>query len=33
MPVAEHTAEYASKCCLEGIIAWEFITVLWLVNC
>jgi hypothetical protein len=21
MPVAEHTAEYASKCCLEGIIA------------
>jgi hypothetical protein len=26
MPVAKHTAEYASKCCLEGILsAWDFI--------
>jgi hypothetical protein len=26
MPVAKHTAEYASKCCLEGILyVWDFI--------
>ena len=26
MPVAKHTAEYAWKCCLEGILsAWDFI--------
>jgi hypothetical protein len=26
MPVAKHTAEYASKCCLKGILsAWDFI--------
>jgi hypothetical protein len=26
MPVAKHTFEYASKCCLEGILsAWYFI--------
>jgi hypothetical protein len=26
MPVAKHTAEYASKCYLEGILsAWDFI--------
>jgi hypothetical protein len=26
VPVAKHTAEYASKCCLEGILsAWDFI--------
>jgi hypothetical protein len=26
MPVAKHAAEYASKCCLEGILsAWDFI--------
>jgi hypothetical protein len=25
-PVVKHTAEYASKCCLEGILsAWDFI--------
>jgi hypothetical protein len=25
MPVVKHTAEYASKCCLEGILsAWDF---------
>jgi hypothetical protein len=28
MPVAKHTAEYASKCCLEGILnAWDLIKV------
>jgi hypothetical protein len=26
MPVAKYTAEYNSKCCLEGILsAWDFI--------
>jgi hypothetical protein len=29
MPVAKHTAEYVSKCCLEGILsAWDFINPL-----